>query len=124
MSASVRPGWVVCLQHNYCHKEGTECFICSCSLKHRVDVNTTYAEAPWKQPIKVDPAPLVEDVTRQAHYTSRKPEPVEVIAAWGLDFLEGNILKYLARWRQKDGVKDLKKCRQYLDWLIEREVSK
>ena len=31
----------------------------------------------------------------------------------------GNVLKYVSRWRKKDGVQDLKKARVYLDWMIE-----
>lgn len=32
---------------------------------------------------------------------------------------KGNILKYIWRYEHKNGVEDLKKARQYLDWLIE-----
>ena len=31
----------------------------------------------------------------------------------------GNVIKYLLRFQQKNGVEDLKKARQHLDWLIE-----
>ena len=37
----------------------------------------------------------------------------------GLGFLEGNIVKYVTRWKQKGGVEDLRKARHYLDKLIE-----
>lgn len=33
-------------------------------------------------------------------------------------YLEGNIIKYISRWRSKDGLKDLKKAQHYLDKLI------
>lgn len=33
-------------------------------------------------------------------------------------FLEGNIIKYVSRWRDKNGVEDLQKARTYLDKLI------
>ena len=36
-----------------------------------------------------------------------------------LDFCEGNVVKYVTRWKFKNGVEDLKKARQYLDFLIE-----
>jgi hypothetical protein len=35
-----------------------------------------------------------------------------------LDFFEGNIVKYVTRWKQKNGIEDLKKAKQYLDKLI------
>lgn len=31
----------------------------------------------------------------------------------------GNVVKYLLRFQQKNGLEDLKKARQHLDWLIE-----
>jgi len=59
----------------------------------------------------------------QSHYKVKSPQAIEVIQAWGLNYLEGNIIKYLARWRFKGGIDDLKKARQYLDWLIEVEET-
>ena len=36
-------------------------------------------------------------------------------------FLEGNMKKYMHRWKNKNGVEDLKKLRWYLNRLIEEE---
>ena len=36
-----------------------------------------------------------------------------------LDFFEGNIVKYVTRWRHKNGLQDLLKAKTYLDKLIE-----
>lgn len=36
-------------------------------------------------------------------------------------FAEGNIMKYVFRWREKDGLRDLVKARVYLDALIAHE---
>ena len=47
-------------------------------------------------------------------------EPWDAIAAWKLGFLEGNIVKYIARYKRKGGVEDLNKARHYLDKLIEQ----
>jgi len=41
----------------------------------------------------------------------------------GLDFFEGNIVKYVTRWRRKNGVEDLYKAKEYLDKLIEQELK-
>lgn len=38
-----------------------------------------------------------------------------------LNFSEGNVVKYVCRWRKKDGLKDLYKARDYLDHLIKLE---
>lgn len=38
-------------------------------------------------------------------------------------YYKGNILKYLLRERNKNGLVDLKKARRHLDWLIELEEN-
>lgn len=35
------------------------------------------------------------------------------------DYCVGNVMKYISRWRKKDGVQDLKKAKVYLEWAIE-----
>lgn len=55
------------------------------------------------------------------HYAKLPIQPVEYIHANHLGFFEGNVLKYISRWRNKNGVEDLKKARHYLDLLIELE---
>lgn len=57
------------------------------------------------------------------HYKG-KLEPWDAIELWELGFLDGNIIKYVARWKRKDGIKDLEKARHYLDKLIEQEKGK
>lgn len=57
------------------------------------------------------------------HYM--KPiQPWDFIAANDIGFFEGNVIKYVTRWRDKAGVADLKKARHYLDKLIELEENK
>lgn len=46
--------------------------------------------------------------------------PFTVIDAFGLDFYEGNVVKYIIRWRKKDGLADLYKARTYIDEVITR----
>jgi len=54
------------------------------------------------------------------HYQNKAIQPWDYIVSNNLDFFEGNALKYLTRWKQKDGVKDLKKCMHYLEKILER----
>lgn len=58
------------------------------------------------------------------HYTAVPIQPWDAMKAWMphdavIGFLEGNALKYLARWRSKGGVEDIRKAQHYLDKLIE-----
>ena len=65
-------------------------------------------------------------VSRPSHYQSETGlEVIDVIEAFTFDLKgieatdTGNILKYMCRWKQKNGLQDLKKARWYLDHLIE-----
>ena len=61
-------------------------------------------------------------VNKPPHYNNSKIECIEAIeAATGEGYeyyLQGNILKYLWRYRHKNGVEDLKKAQWYLNDLI------
>lgn len=69
-----------------------------------------------------------KDVARQPHYENRGIQPDAYMRAnLTPDELRGayryNVNKYLARYREKNGVEDLRKAEVYLKWLIELEVN-
>lgn len=53
------------------------------------------------------------------HYKKLKIQPIEYILANDLGYVEGNIIKYITRWKDKGGVQDLEKIKHYCDFLIE-----
>lgn len=53
------------------------------------------------------------------HYKNMKVEPIEIIELLNLDFHTGNALKYLLRYEEKDGIKDLEKA----EWYIRRKIG-
>lgn len=55
------------------------------------------------------------------HYKDLAIQPVEYIHANNIPYMEGNIIKYVTRWRSKNGINDLRKARHYVDLLIELE---
>lgn len=55
------------------------------------------------------------------HYKDLAIQPVEYIHANNIGYFEGNVIKYVSRWRNKNGVKDLEKAKHYIDLLIEME---
>jgi hypothetical protein len=63
-----------------------------------------------------------EQVEHPTHY-NQGIEMWDYAHSWNLDFFEGNIVKYVTRWRHKNGLQDLKKAKQYLDKLIELTES-
>jgi hypothetical protein len=58
------------------------------------------------------------------HYKKLAIQPAEYIHANGLGFFEGNVVKYVSRWRDKGGIEDLRKAQHYLALLIGFEVPK
>ena len=52
------------------------------------------------------------------HYNQHKIQPINFIMENNLGFCEGNIIKYVCRYRKKGGVEDLHKAKQYIDFLI------
>jgi hypothetical protein len=77
------------------------------------------------------PFPAGDMVNHPAHYkTANGLEAIDVIEAFteGLQGGEatntGNVLKYMCRWKKKNGLEDLKKARWYLDRLIKAEEKK
>ena len=58
------------------------------------------------------------------HYKDLKIQPIEYIHANGLDYFEGNVIKYITRHRKKNGKQDLEKAKHYIDLLIELEYGK
>jgi hypothetical protein len=69
----------------------------------------------------------VNPVTKPEHYNKGGIEAIDYIKqqlATGFgDYCCGNVMKYLHRYKYKNGVEDLRKARQYLDWLIEDMVN-
>lgn len=88
--------------------------------------NVNTANAQWMQlssiTNKVEPA---DNVNHPQHYQSKSGlETIDVIEAFteglvgGEATNTGNVLKYMCRWKSKNGLEDLKKARWYLDRLI------
>ena len=81
-----------------------------------------------RDPKEVPYAPGPDPVNKPQHYRVGEVEAIDYInqqlGGEGIrHYLEGNILKYMHRWRFKNGVEDLRKAKWYLDKLIFEEVQ-
>lgn len=77
--------------------------------------------------VKATPSPTASANNHQVggdHYRAKSIQPWDFITANDIGFLEGNAIKYLARWKEKGGIDDLRKARHYVDKLIELELAK
>lgn len=94
------------------------------------------AHAPLNEPVELypnlndyvdkltpDDDPLQHQVGGD-HYKKLNIQPIEYIIANDIPYIEGNIIKYATRWRDKGGIKDLEKIKHYVDFLISIEKSK
>lgn len=67
---------------------------------------------------------MSDPVNHPSHYTQGRFEVIDVIedtltGEGNEGYCVGNILKYVMRYRHKNGIEDLRKARWYLDRLIE-----
>ena len=67
--------------------------------------------------------PLLQQVGGD-HYKKLKIQPAQYCHANNMPFIEGCIIKYATRWRDKGGIKDLEKIKHFVDILIELESGK
>ena len=58
------------------------------------------------------------------HYKTLAIQPIEYIVANDLSWCEGNIIKYITRWKQKNGIEDIKKVIHYAELLLQFELEK
>lgn len=70
------------------------------------------------------PSSANDTVNHPSHYTQNGIECIEAIRASMSDadfegYCKGNCLKYIWRYKLKNGIEDLRKARVYLEWLIE-----
>ena len=105
-----------CCGHNLNHHSGDglegTCLVCSC-----------VAFEPDIEQVGNGSARLGQ--VGGEHYRKFKIQPWDVIDEYGLSFYAGNALKYLLRAGNKGArVEDLKKCRHYLEKLIEVEEAR
>ena len=106
-----------------------DCFDRSFAIKD--DQNTIWYDYELNQPylssgifkLKEETTDLIDN---QPHYKNQGIEPIELMRAnfskeEFAGFLQGNVLKYMLRYKDKNGLEDLKKAKTYLTWLIEEE---
>lgn len=58
------------------------------------------------------------------HYKDYVIQPIEYTHKNNLNFCQGNIIKYVTRYKDKNGKVDLEKAKHYIDLLIDLEYPK
>ena len=63
------------------------------------------------------------DAINPNHYRQGTIEVIDFILDQDMDYLEGNIIKYVCRYKYKNGLEDLQKAKWYLEKLIKEEET-
>jgi hypothetical protein len=83
-----------------------------------------WREKKVKEPIQalyyppMKPTAQADPVNNPSHYTQGSIEVIDFIEDQKMGFHQGNITKYVSRYRYKNGIEDLKKAQWYLARLI------
>ena len=104
-------------------KKCSECFYMNYDGEHEPCVSCDETGNHWKamlQDVAFNKRALDVQVAGN-HYKELAIQPVEYIHANNIGYFEGNVIKYVSRWRSKNGIKDLEKAKHYIDLLIELE---
>ena len=64
---------------------------------------------------------MADIIKEPPHYTKWKIEPITFIMENNIPFAEANVVKYVMRWRDKNGIQDLEKAKRYIDMIIKKE---
>lgn len=113
-----------CMSCKYWDKQPWEKPCCKCECCYDGE-KVKYTEYEPLAEEKDDP------VSHPNHYQSKTGLGViDAIKAFTEDcegiegYYTGNVIKYVCRWKKKNGLEDLKKARMYLNWLIEKVEKK
>lgn len=73
----------------------------------------------WPENIANKPDRALDKQIAGDHYKTLKIQPIEYIVGNNLGWCEGNIVKYITRWKQKGGIEDIDKVIHYAEMLKE-----
>ena len=66
-----------------------------------------------------------QTVDHPHHYNKTQLEVIDAIDVWGLDFSEGNVVKYITRHRRKgEGARDIEKVIHYCELILEKDYGR
>lgn len=65
----------------------------------------------------------IENKTKPTYYGTQV-DVIDFCQKNNLDFMQGNVIKYVTRYKEKNGKEDLLKAREYIDRMIKKMESK
>ena len=65
----------------------------------------------------------MQDNINPSHYKQGNIEVIDFILDQKFSYIEGNVVKYISRYKKKNGLEDLKKAQWYLNRVIEEYIN-
>lgn len=107
------------MSDHYCCKHCGEHYdYCKCFIGYKSEKKDLLKKPPDDPTIKDVISPEKTQVGGD-YYTKLPIQPWDIIKANNLNFFEGNVIKYLLRYKEKNGLEDLQKAKHYIEELIE-----
>lgn len=75
------------------------------------------------QPVEYIPTTALDVQEGGSHYKKLGIQPVEYIHANDLDYFQGNVVKYITRYKDKNGIEDVKKAIHYCQLILELQYG-
>ena len=98
-----------CSNRGYFNDDDAYCVTCTVAINHHARASSQRHEL------------AMESQVGGNHYSKLAIQPVEYIHKNKIPFIEGSVIKYVTRWRDKGGIKDLQKAKHFIELLIELE---
>lgn len=99
------------------------CIDTNCVIRERHSLGLTTVKVNMDEYHVVTASPNTKQVGGD-HYKNKAIQPWDFISSNNIGFLEGNAIKYLARWKEKGGLQDIEKAQHYIEKLLEIERAK
>ena len=65
-----------------------------------------------------------KDNIKPDHYGDSGIDVISFCQANNLDFMQGNVIKYITRYRKKNGLEDIRKAVEYINRILANEYPK
>ena len=108
------------MENEFCN---VKCMVCKQEyiVKKRVLINGDYFYVCHTCRLYDDKK---EDNINPEHYGNSGIDVIDFCQTNNLDFMQGNVIKYITRYRKKNGLEDVRKAVEYINRILANEYPK
>ena len=112
-------GYAYCYKPNYVYEYG----VTGQYREHLVEIITRGQAIDAGEVGQVESTNALDRQQGGNHYKDLKIQPVEFIDANGLDYFQGNVVKYVTRHKAKNGAEDIRKAIHYCQLILQMQYG-